>query len=124
MLVETHKLVQPGWNWDIRRWVGWLFDREDLGTDAELADGVGLSDTPDGRLVGAVHQEAPGEAWIELHPDYRHLELAIVVWAEERLSIASAAGLRTVAFVLGDDDAPRHRLLASRGYAIAESGGR
>ena len=123
LLVETHGLVQPGWNWDIRRWDGWLFDREEPRIDAELADLVELWETSDGRLVGAAHPEAPGEAWIELHPDYRHLEPAIVAWAEERLSISSAAGLRTLAFVLGDDDVARHRLLASRGYTIAESGG-
>ena len=123
LLVETHPLVQPGWNWDIRRWDGWLFHREAPGTDAELAALVGLWETPDDRLVGAVHPEASSEAWIELHPDWRHLEPAMLDWAEERLSIAATAGPRTLALFVGDDDATRHRLLASRGYRIEETGG-
>jgi len=123
LLVETQLLVQPGTNWDIRRWDGWLFHREVPMSDAELAGVVELWETSDGRLLGAVHPEAPGEAWIELHPDWRHLEATMLDWAEGHLSIASTQGSRTLALFLGDDDVARRRLLASRGYEVAESGG-
>jgi hypothetical protein len=79
LLVETHRLVRPGWTWDIRRWDGWRFDRDEPWTDADLACLVGLWETADLRVVGVVHPEAPGEAWIELHPDWRLRNLGALV---------------------------------------------
>jgi mycothiol synthase len=123
LLVETHPLVQPGWNWDIRRWDGWLFHREKPRTDVDRASVVGLWETEDRRLVGVVHPEAPGEAWIELHPHWRRIEPDILDWAEEHLSISSAVEPRTLALFVSDDDVARRELIERRGYWIEESGG-
>jgi mycothiol synthase len=122
-LVETCALVPPGWAWDIRRWDGWLFHREEPRTDAELAGLVRLWETADGRLVGVAHPEGPGEAWIELRPDWRHLEPEMLDWAEVQLSTSSTTGSRTVDLFVPDDDLHRRELLAARGYREEASGG-
>ncbi len=123
LLVETHPLVPPGRAWDVRRWDGWRYHREEPWTDAQLADLVGLWETADGRLVGAAHPEEPGEVWIELHPAFGHLAPHILAWAEEHLALGAPDGTRTLACVVSDDDEPRRRLLAERGYRMEQSAG-
>jgi mycothiol synthase len=122
LLVETYSAVKPGWNWDIRRWDGWRSHREEPLSDAQLAKQVGLWETQTGRLVGAVHPEGYGEAFLELHPDFRHLETEMVCWAEEHLAATTSDGQRTLDLWVGDDDA-RRSLLESVGYRMLASGG-
>ena len=122
LLVETYSAVGPGWTWDIRRWDGWRFHREEPLSGARLAAKVGLWETQNGRLIGAVHPEGDGEAFLELHPDFRHLETEMVRWAEEHLAATTTAGRRTLDLWFGDDD-PRRSLLESPGYRMLAWGG-
>jgi len=82
LLVATHATVRPGWNWDIRRSDGWRFHAEEPVSQEGLARVVGLWETRDGRLRGVAHPESPGEAYLQLDPDFRHLEPAMVAWAK------------------------------------------
>ncbi len=124
LLIETHAKVSPGWNWDIRRWDGWRFHAEEPPGHPELGRVVGLWETLDGRLLGAFHPESPGEAFLELDPDHRHLEPAMVSWAEQHLAVpAGAGGIRSLAFLVDDADEFRRRLLTERGYAPEDEGG-
>jgi mycothiol synthase len=123
LLVEVHALVPPGRAWDVRRWDGWRFHREESWTEAQLANQVGLWETADDRLVGAVHPEGPGEAWIELHPAFGHLAPEMLGWAEEHLALGAPDGTRSLACVAADDDEARRRLLAELGYGMADSAG-
>ena len=124
LLVATHATVRPGWNWDIRRWDGWRFHAEEPVSQEELARVVGLWETPDGRLRGAVHPESPGEAYLQLDPDFRHLEPAMVAWAEEHLATTPGADQdRSLTLYVDDADEPRRRVLAERGYVMGEAGG-
>jgi mycothiol synthase len=124
LLVETHAKVSPGWNWDIRHWDGWRFHTEEPIGPEELGRVVGLWETPDGRLRGAVHPESPDEAFLQLDPDHRHLEPVMVAWAEQHLAVPAGAGrARSLTFLVKDDDEPRRRLLTERGYAPEDEGG-
>ena len=87
LLTETYPLTPLGFNWEIRRWEGRRFHNTDLGFPAEWAQQVRLWETADGRLVAAVHPEGRGDAYIQIHPDFRFLEEEIVTWAEENLSV-------------------------------------
>ncbi|MEZ4611842.1 MAG: hypothetical protein R2838_16640 [Caldilineaceae bacterium] len=51
---------------------------------------------PDGCVVAVVHPEGRGDAHIQIHPDYRHLEPELVAWAEEHLAHEDDAGARTL----------------------------
>lgn len=110
LLVATHATVRPGWNWDIRRWDGWRFHAEEPVSQEGLARVVSLWETPDGRLRGAVHPESPGEAYLQLDPDFRHLEPAMVAWAEEHLATTPGADHeRSLTLYVDDADEPRRR---------------
>ncbi len=124
LLVETHALVTPGWNWDVRRWDGWRFHREAELTDDELAGLIHLWETREGRLLAVVHPEGPGEAFLEVRPEARHLEPAMIRWAEAHLARAADGGRgRHLGLSVFDDDAPRRALLRQLGFRELDSGG-
>jgi GNAT superfamily N-acetyltransferase len=108
--------------WDIRRWDGWRFHRTDPPGDDRLAGEIGLWETPDGRVVGAVHAEGSGDACIEVDPDFRLLEPEMIDWAEEHLGRTGESG-RHIEFWLSDEDQPRRSLLSGRAYRPDDSGG-
>jgi hypothetical protein len=60
---------------------------------------------------------------LELHPDFRSLEPAMVRWAEEHLAVPDAGGQRMVEFWVGDDDTVRQGVLDGFGYLVRETGG-
>jgi mycothiol synthase len=123
LLVETHSLTPPGLNWEVRRWDGQRFHREPAEQLQGWEERVRLWETADGRLVGAVHPEGRGDAYLEVHPDFRYLEDEMLAWAEQHLAIPADDGgllLETVAF---EYDAPRCRLLLRRGYEKTADGG-
>jgi GNAT superfamily N-acetyltransferase len=123
LLVETFGAVRPGFNWEIRRWDGWRFDRKSPPGESVLAKAIGLWEGPDGRLLGAVHPEGSGEAWLEVRPEARWLEPGMIAWAEANLSVEDGGQARHLDCWVADDDEPRRSLLAGRGYEMQEFGG-
>jgi ribosomal protein S18 acetylase RimI-like enzyme len=121
LLVRSQSASPPGWNWDVRRWDGLRYHRAVPSLPGWLADGVGLWEGDDGRLLGVVHAEDGGDAFLELDPGERHLEPAMLDWAEARLA-ASQGGRRALELTVWDDDLPRRELLLLRGYEAHESG--
>jgi GNAT superfamily N-acetyltransferase len=115
LLVETYPITPVEWNWEIRRWEGWRFHRED-DTFLQRASQVQLWETGQGLLVGAAHPEGDGNAHLELHPDYRHIEEDMIAWAEAHLTALLKDGRRRIDFFVFDYDSPRQRLLDQRGY--------
>lgn len=109
-LLETWALAPLGHIWDVRRWDGANFHRAPEGWDEHWRGGAaigiweaggsaaaeyaaGAVPTADDvaaragrRIVAAVHPEGAGEAWLEVHPDYRFLEEAMLAWAEANLA--------------------------------------
>ncbi len=118
LLIEVYPLAQPGWNWEIRRWEGQRFHADDISLEAFLDESpVRLWETDTGELVGAVHTEGRrGEAFLTLHPTYRHLEAEMIDWAEANLAHTDDDGQRSLEFSVYDYDVPRLRLMSERGY--------
>ena len=124
LLIETYPITPTGFNWEVRRWDGWRFYNADPGWNPRWEKTVRLWETDGGRLVGAVHPEGTGDAHLEMHPDYRHIEEQMIAWAEDHLAKPIDDGqqrqLRIFAF---DYDSPRRGLLERRGYEKSSSGG-
>jgi mycothiol synthase len=122
LLVQAWPRSRHGTVWDIRHWDGERYHRAELADDARRAGLIGLWEADDGRLVGAVHPEGGGASFLEVDPDFRHLEPEMIRWAEGRFARNSASG-RTIEFWVGDKDAVRRDILAHLGYRPDEQGG-
>ena len=117
LLIETFPVTGPGFNWDFRRWDGHRFHCDNTAITPEWCKGMQLWETTEGRLTGLVHPDGDGEAYLELHPDFRFLEEEMLTWAEENLSApGNAPGQRWLETFAFEHDAPRLRLLANHAF--------
>ncbi|HVO44494.1 MAG TPA: GNAT family N-acetyltransferase [Aggregatilineales bacterium] len=116
LLIETYPITPTGFNWEIRRWDGWRFHRADTDWLSRARGRTHLWENETGRLIGVVHPEGSGDAWLELHPGYRSIESDMIAWAEEHLSEPTDGGRRQLQLFVFDYDSPRRRLLDQRGY--------
>ncbi|MCP4633157.1 MAG: GNAT family N-acetyltransferase, partial [candidate division Zixibacteria bacterium] len=124
LLIETYPITPTGFNWEVRRWDGWRFYNADSAWDPQWEQLVCLWETEDGELVGAVHPESTGDAYIELHPDYRHIEENMIAWAEDNLSTQIRdSKQRQLRILVFEYDTPRRLILEQRGYEKMSSGG-
>lgn len=124
LLVETHAISPPGFNWEVRRWDGWRYYSKSPEWDPALESRVHLWETGDGRLVGAVHPEGTGDAHLSIHPHYRSfIEEEMLAWAEENLARPVAGEGRQLTVFAFEYDRSRHLLLEKRGYEKTEAGG-
>ncbi|MBI5961105.1 MAG: GNAT family N-acetyltransferase, partial [Chloroflexi bacterium] len=117
LLIETFPITPVDFNWEIRRWEGRRFHDEAPFT-ADWNKPIRLWETEDGKLVGAAHHEGEGNAYVQIHPDYRHLiEAEMLRWAEQNLTTPSEDGAkRQVDFFVYEYDVPRQRLLTEQGF--------
>lgn len=123
LLVRSHAGSPPGWNWDVRRWDGSRFHSELPELSPAMAAGIGMWEAPDGRLVGAVNGEGgPGEAYLQLDPDWRELQPAMLDWAEAHLAATDGDGRRVLEVPAWDYDLPLRALLRERGYEELAAG--
>ncbi len=121
LLIEAFPVSGPGFNWDFRRWDGHRFHRANTAITPQWSKGMQVWETGAGRLVGLVHPDGEGEAYLELHPDFRFLEEEMLTWAEEHLSAPGVGpGQRHLDTFAYEHDAPRLRLLAKHGFEKLE----
>lgn len=123
LLVETHAISPPDFNWEVRRWDGWRFYNASPEWDPSWESQVQLWETSDGRLVGVVNPEGSGDAYLQVHPHYRHfIEEEMLTWAEEHLARPVADGRRELLVSAFEYDRPRKVLLTKRGYEKLDAG--
>lgn len=122
-LVATYSCTPLGFNWDVRRWDGSRFHHTADDWAARCAGRVQLWETANGKLVGVVNPEGEGDAHLQMHPDFRAIEVAMVAWAEEHLAALNSAGRRHLEIFVYDYDTQRQQLLAQRGYSQMNYGG-
>ena len=124
LLVETHSISAPGFNWGVRRWDGWRFYNSTAEWNPTWESCVQLWETSEGRLVGAVNPEGSGDAHLQVHPHYRHLiEEDMIAWAEECLAGPVAGAGRELSVAALEYDRPRKLHLENRGYEKLDDGG-
>jgi GNAT superfamily N-acetyltransferase len=124
LLIESYPVTPLGFNWEIRRWDGKRFYEANPQWPGQcLAGRVQLWETKAGRLVGVVIPDGEGDAHLQLHPDFRHLEAEMVTWAEDHLACANSAGERQLEIFVYEYDVTRQQLLVQRGYSQLPDGG-
>lgn len=106
-LIETYPITPPALNWELRRWDGHRFHRENLDWQPKIR----IWENEENCVVGVVHPEGKGDAFIQIHPAYRYLEHDMLEWGEDNL--APDGKLHTVAFTY---DTGRIARLIKRGY--------
>ena len=117
LLVEIVPLAPPGFCWDVRRLDGSRFYHADPPRNPRWQTLTRLWETVEGRLVAAVNHEGRGDAHLQVHPDFRHLEEEMVAWAEENLAgPAEEENRRELELVVFEHDERRRELLGHRGY--------
>jgi GNAT superfamily N-acetyltransferase len=123
LLSATFPITPIGLNWDVRRLDGKRFYEAELAPDRLLARPVQLWETTAGDLAGYVVAEGRGDAHLQLHPDYRHLEPEMIAWAEEHLAAPTDDGGMALEIYTYEYDALRQHILTGRGYTKMEYGG-
>ena len=115
--------MPPCFNWDVRRLEGKRFYHPDPDHNSKWQIQVQLWETEDGRLFGAVNHESPGDAHLQIHPDFRYLEEEMIAWAEGSLAAPVENGpQRAIEMVVYEYDALRQHLLSSAATKRRHSG--
>lgn len=124
LLVESVPITPPGFNWDMRRWEGKRFYDENPTGDPNWAANSRIWQSKSGQLVGLAHPGGPDQPYLEVHPDYRHLEPEMIAWAETHIRGPAEDGSgEQVHFFVYEYDVYRQSLLAARGYEKMPYGG-
>jgi GNAT superfamily N-acetyltransferase len=122
LLIDTVPISPIGFNWDMRRLDGKRFYEANLDESWPPTLPIQLWETGDGRLAGFVLPDGSGNAHLNVHPDYRHLEGEMIDWGMAHLGEATPNGRRLEAYVY-EYDVLRQRLLAERGFQKTEDWG-
>jgi GNAT superfamily N-acetyltransferase len=122
LLIDTVPLIPIGFNWDMRRLDGKRYYEVNVEQNWPPAQPIQLWETGDGRLAGFVLPDGGGNAHLNVHPDYRHLEGDMIDWAIAHLAESTPDGPRLEIYVY-EYDALRQRLLTERGFQKTEHWG-
>ncbi|MCX6033113.1 MAG: GNAT family N-acetyltransferase [Chloroflexi bacterium] len=123
LLIASAAQTPIGLNWDVRRLDGKRFYNEDLDANRLLDRPVSLWEDA-GELVGFILPDGRGDAHLQVHPDYRHLEDEMIAWAEAHLAVPAAdGGQRQLEIYVYEYDALRQRLLRARGFTKTDAWG-
>jgi mycothiol synthase len=122
LLIDTAPLIPIGLNWDMRRLDGKRFYEANVDENWPPKLPIQLWETGDGRLAGFVLPDSSGNAHLNVHPDYRHLEGEMIDWAVAHLAESTPDGPRLEVYVY-EYDVLRQRLLAERGFQKTEHWG-
>lgn len=104
--------------WEVIRWDYWRWHGIENIEHLRLEEVVTLWETPEGRIAAVLNPEGLGEAFLQVHPDFKTpgLEAEMIALAEERLVKTNENGARTLTVWANQHDELRQRLLAGRGY--------
>jgi hypothetical protein len=119
-LVDTYRPGDHHENWLQPRWEYMhyhpLFD--DTLRIAFSNTGVWESD---GAIVAVVHFEhTPGKCYFQVHPNFAHLKLEMVEYAEAYLNVQVDNDKREVAIWIDDFDMKLESIVRDRGYHLLE----
>jgi mycothiol synthase len=99
--------------WDYLRWPG----VESWG-DGPLEEKVALWELQDGSIAAVLNAEGPGEAYMQVHPDFRSpvLEVEMLDAAERYLTSTDELGQKQLGVWADSHDVLRQAALRQRGY--------
>jgi mycothiol synthase len=118
-LLDTYVLNQTLHNWEPRQWQGSIYHRDDAESTqyrARLPELVRIWQAPAGQIVGVTTHEFDGGVFLQIHPEYRHIEADMLDWAEAHLAQVDESGSTWLEVRVYDYDQYRTELLRRRGY--------
>ncbi len=117
LLIATHSISGPGFNWELRHWEGNRFHTAGPLWQPERFASHQLWETDEGQLVGVLIPEEKGWVDLQIHPVARQqIEEEMIAYAEEHWAKETDDGKRELTFTVYEYDAPRLRILQRRGY--------
>lgn len=114
MLNGRHEFSWPLYRWDYWRW----HVNENI-FKFNLEAAVFLWETTDGKLVAALHPDGMGEAFLDIHPEFRcpELEVEMMSVAETQFAVTQPDGRQQLTLWAHANDLMRPDLLTRRGYS-------
>ena len=105
-------------NWQTYRFEYWVWHGVANLDQGPIEEKVFLWETPEGELAAVLNAEGKGNAFLQVHPEFRseQLENEMIDVAEERLWTVAKDGKNKVAVWAFKGDAMREGLLESRGF--------
>jgi len=117
LIIETHAITGPDFNWELRHWDGNGFHDAVPGWEQEKFKKFCLWETEEGRLAGLAHNSYTGELSMEIHPDFRdRIEEEMIAYGEAHYAEPTEDGKHSLMLTVYEYDAPRKRILIERGY--------
>lgn len=119
-LIDTYRPGTRHENWLQPRWEYMHYHPllKELGESVLANIGVWESD---GSIVAVAHFEhALGEVYFQIHPDFTHLKLEMLEYAEDHLSAEADNGRRYLKVFINDFDTEFESIVKRRGYRRIE----
>jgi mycothiol synthase len=113
------------YSWHVARldyW--WWFANPDL-EQLKLEENIFLWETESGEIAAALNPEGPGQAFLQLHPEFNtpKLEEELIEVAEEKLFAPTNENTRRLWIWLDSQDRPLQEILCRRGFQRVERPG-
>ncbi len=107
-------------NWQAYRFEYWVWHGIANLEQGPAEEKIFLWETPDGSLAAVLNAEGRGNAYLQLHPEFRTaaLEAEMISVAEERLWTVAKDGKDKVAVWAHEGNSLREGILESRGYRV------
>ena len=114
LLNNRHEFSWPLYRWDYWRW----HVNENI-FKFNLEAAVFLWETTDGKLVAALHPDGSGEAFLQVHPEFRspELEVEMMSVAETQFATTQSECCQRLVLWAHASDPLRQDLLTRRGYS-------
>jgi mycothiol synthase len=112
-------------SWHVARWdYWWWFANADL-EKIPPEENIFIWETDSGQVVAVLNPEGRGQAFLQIHPDFRTAEIEdeMSAVAEERLSVTDENGHRSLQIFVDSQDKLQQESLSRRGFQRIEQPG-
>jgi hypothetical protein len=114
-LIDTYRPGNQHDNWLQPRWEYMLYHPSFDATLQAVFSNTGVWES-DGAIVAVAHFELrPGEVFFQVHPEFTHLKLEMLEYAEIHLSAEAGDGKRNIAVWINDFDVSFESIVRKRG---------
>jgi len=105
-------------SWPLYRWDYWRWHVNENIFRFDLSAAIFMWETNEGRLAAVLNPDGPGEAFLQVHPEFRssELEVEMISAAEIQFATTQADGRQRLIVWAHENDPERQALLQRRGY--------
>lgn len=104
--------------WTVNRWDYWRWHINENVYHFNLGAAVFIWENEEGKIVAVLNPEGSGNAFLQIHPDYknRELEIEMISIAETQFAATQTDGSQELVIWVNQYDQQRQDLLSRRGY--------